>query len=274
MQLSKGARILLKTVASSDSLLGAELLLKAEGRAALTAQYAALFQAGDVEAVATGTKWGVPFLESQAVPFFEDYGRDNDISYYEVNEPDQTLKKTQPSGYRHCVPRSLVSEGEKKLFAETLLALDLECLLAARGGAATAAGVSLDVDGDAEAYLKVGAASAPDFFVARVADAADAALAVAALEANRSRMALGSHVDLKGIRHDDAEESPVGFDIPVVLVPGAAADLAAVVAAARSPAVAGVVAPAPLGADEAAALGATCAVLSPEGAGAAVVFAP
>ena len=64
MQLSKGARILLKTVASGDSLLGAELLLKAEGRAALTAQYAALFEAGDVAAVATGTKWGVPFLDT------------------------------------------------------------------------------------------------------------------------------------------------------------------------------------------------------------------
>ena len=59
--------------------------------------------------------------------------RSNDISYYEVKRPDQTLSKPQGSGYSHCIPRSLVSAGEKVLFSETLQTLDLDC---ARAGAA------------------------------------------------------------------------------------------------------------------------------------------
>ena len=278
MLLQRGARILLRTLRTEDPLRGTELLLTAAGRATLTELYRAQIEvAGEPLAVCSGADWFVGSLDSQA--FFSDYSRENDISYYEVNEPDGTLKITQPSGYQHCVPRELVSLGEKKIFVETLLTLDLECLAAARGDeTATKVGLSLRVDGDVERYLKAGAKSqVPDYFAARV-DSVDAVReTISALEANRSRMELGSHVNLKGIRYDDAEESKVGFDTPVLFLPAKGVDLAQVVAAAReSSVVAGVVAPDALAPEAAEALGATCAVLSPAGDGGAaeVVHAP
>ena len=278
--LQRGTRLVLKHLSTKDSLRGTELLLTAAGRATLTAHYAEQFQGqkGPV-AFVSGTDWSVGSLDAES--FFDDYSRENDISYYEVNEPDQTLKITQPSGYAHCIPRELVSTGEKRLFAETLLTLDLECLRAGRGNNDGLLGLRVDVDDHVEQYLKAGAASEVDFFAATVDSVDKARLAVETLEANRSRMVLGTHVDLKGIRHDDEDESLQGFDTPVVLRLSPGVDLGQILEIARTAVdgvVAGVVAPAPLAPEEATKLAANCGcvLLSPttDGAAAEVVHAP
>ena len=61
---------------------GTERLLRAPGRADFRAAHAALFAAGRVDAVATGTNAAVAFLDRGGL--FEDMGRDNDVSHYFV----------------------------------------------------------------------------------------------------------------------------------------------------------------------------------------------
>ena len=71
-------------------------------------------------------------------------------------------------------------------------------------------------------------------------------------------MVLGSSVDDRGVRTDDAEPTEVGVDVKLLLVPGAGVDVSALADVASSPRVVGVVAPS---ADAAA--GFACAVFTP-----------
>ena len=80
-----GARIAIqhysKHLKTKDALKGSELLLTEGGRKQLAAHYAKLVKGG-AAAVATGCDASPKHLDAHG--FFEDYGRPNDISYYEV----------------------------------------------------------------------------------------------------------------------------------------------------------------------------------------------
>lgn len=252
MMFAKGARLALRRVASQDLMKGTEHLLTAKGRATLAAHYA---KATDVAAVATACDVSLAHLDK--AQFWADYNRPNDISYYEVNAPDNTLKLVQnpPSGYAHNVPRELVSEGEKRRFAATLQDLDLEC--------ARSTGVSVGLKvaahdvpraiqagglrgqqgtGGPDKPWKAGHAT-PDFVVVDVSSLDEAEQCVQAAEAAQPTMVLGSSVDTRGVRTDDAAPTQVGWDVRLILVPAKGVDVSTLAA---SPRVLGVVSPKPV----------------------------
>ena len=120
---------------STDALQGTQYLLTAAGRRALTDQWGSLMRTG-VAGVCTSLNTTVRFLDGAKL--YSDCSRDNDLSYYEVGGAKHGKLQTAPSlgglnslslhlnrsgGFRHCVPRDLVSIGEKKQFADLLGAL-------------------------------------------------------------------------------------------------------------------------------------------------------
>jgi len=69
--------------------------------------------------------------------------RDNDVSYYKVGKGKKGIDEetgeefsfeTQKLGFRHCIPRTLVSEGEKRLFGGMMIQIALDELNQAREG--------------------------------------------------------------------------------------------------------------------------------------------
>jgi len=225
-----GARIVAAPAKNGalDVLRGTQHLLTQSGREILAAQYQAGFSAG-AQAVVTKLDTTVAFLEQSAL--WNDFDRANDISYYEVGQGTQPGKyATQGKGYRHCIPRTDVSVGEKARFADLLTQL---AVAAAKNGRDAAGlldeqgepplvGASAFYTGDDECLtrqLLAAASESPNFFaVEGCATAADVARVAQVLEANRRREVSLKTTDGRGFEIPDELPSTVGFDIPVLIL--------------------------------------------------------
>jgi len=206
-----------------DALRGTQHLLTQAGRDILAAQYQASYGAG-AQAVVTKLDTTVAFLEKNAL--WDDMERANDISYYEVGQGTFEGKyATQKKGYRHCIPRIDVSVGEKERFAHLLGQLAVTAVKSGREAAKVTdglVGASATYSGDDECLarqLVAAASESPDFFaVEGCATAADIERVAMVLEANKSREVMLKTTDGRGFEIPDEHPTPMGFDIPAMII--------------------------------------------------------
>ena len=235
----KGFRIVLTNpYVAGDALQGTQHLLTQAGRQKLTTHYSTVFKGG-ADAVVASLNTTVRFLDRHNL--FEDYSRDNDLSYYVVREGEP--KELQNSGYSHCVPRTMVSEEEKGMFATLLSQLAVQCTAAARGehldvletgegegddGAVPLVGARVDFAEagggrhtgrrDLERQIVSAAKESPDFFAVYGCVSPEGVAVVAdVLGEHARREHFGTSVSKTGIRKPDPQPSWTGFDIPAVL---------------------------------------------------------
>ena len=268
----KGFRIVLTNpYFAGDALQGTQHLLTQAGRQKLQAHYRTVFKAG-AGAVVASLDTTVRFLDRHNL--FEDYSRDNDLSYYVVREGEP--KELQNSGYSHCVPRTMVSEEEKGKFATLLSQLAVQCTAEAREGHLDVLETGEGDDGgvplvgarvdfaeagggrhtgrrDLERQIVAAAKEAPDFFAVHGCVSPEGVAVVAeVLEEHARREHFGTSVSKTGIRKPNPQPSWTGFDIPAVLFSAAAPGdsfTATVDAAAKAKRIVGVSSPALLGDD-------------------------
>jgi hypothetical protein len=206
-----------------DALRGTQHLLTQAGRDILAAQYQAGYVAG-AQAVVTKLDTTVAFLEKNAL--WDDMERANDISYYEVGQGTFEGKyATQGKGYRHCIPRIDVSVGEKERFAHLLGQLAVTSVKSGRDAAKVTdglVGASATYSGDDECLarqLVAAASESPDFFaVEGCATAADVERVAMVLEANKRREVMLKTTDGRGFEIPDEHPTPMGFDIPAMII--------------------------------------------------------
>ena len=180
----------------------------------------------------------VPFLD--AASFFGDVSRDNDLAYYVVGGATAAKLQGRPHRsldalsvlpmhlnkngcFKHCVPREMVSAGEKTDFAALLGSLSVLVAQEARAKGSNAdalVGASLYMKkdtGDSLNLQMIAAASqSPDFLhVEGVASAADVQQIRQVLDQNMPRMVPLSDSDTRGFPIEG--EVAAGFNIPVVV---------------------------------------------------------
>jgi len=225
--LRAGARVVCSRVqgSSKDAMRGTQHLLTQEGRQKLVDHYGNAF-GGGAQAVTTHLNTSVEFLDQ--CEFWEDCSRDNDLSYYEVGGGTHARGYAiQSRGYKHCVPRRLVSPGEKSEFSQLLMQLAVAAARQGRDATAAASegqmiGATAYYTGDDNCLAKqltAAASEGPDFFaIEGCATAADVQRVVGVLEANKRREVFRLSVNKKGFTIPDETPSIVGFDIPVLLM--------------------------------------------------------
>jgi len=239
-----GARIVASPAKNGalDALRGTQHLLTQAGRDILAAQYQAGYGAG-AQAVVTKLDTTVAFLEESAI--WDDMDRANDITYYEVGQGTHAGKyATQGKGYRQCIPRLLVSVGEKERFASLLGQLAVTAVKSGREAAKATdglVGASAIYSGDDACLarqLLAAASESPDFFaIEGCATAADLERVAAVLEANKRREVMLKTTDGRGFEIPDEHPTPLGFDIPAMIiasVPPSHADFVAMAHAAAA----------------------------------------
>ena len=260
LRLARGAKIVSASALTKggDALCGTQHLLTAAGREQLKKAYQSDFASG---ATAVMTSLDTSHDNLDAVGFFSDYSRDNDLSYYVIGKGNgEGGYELQGKGYTFLVPRGAgVSVGERRNFASVLCNLAAHAAAQGRAEALAAApsppsppllGSTIQFsaleDGThlpngrlhlgfrMEAQITSAAAAAPDFFaVAGCTSAADVDLVSSILSKNKLRSESKLVVDLRGMDSYEAEPSTTGFDIPaLLLVSTAGGDLGALAAAA------------------------------------------
>lgn len=139
--LRVGARIVASSsFTKSDVMRGTQLLLTASGRATLADSYRDAFLSG---ASAVLTSLDTSHAHLDAVGFFEDMSRDNDLAYYEVGKGNgEGGFALQNNGYTFLIPREMVSVGERRDAAGLLSEL---ATAAVKQGRAAALAQSPDV---------------------------------------------------------------------------------------------------------------------------------
>ena len=272
--LRLGARIVASSALArgGDKLKGTQLLLTAAGRDELAAAYKAAFASG---AAAVCTALDTSQSHLVAADFFSDMSRDNDMSYYVVGKGDGPGGfELQGKGYTFCIPREMVSAGERRDFAGLLSEIATKTAQHAREEALAAspgpAGVSPPLVGTTlrftdqedgthledgslhlgfrlEHQIVSAAAAATDFFaIVGCESAADVDFVGKLLAKNATRSERRYSTDLRGMEKLDDEPTTVGFDIPALILassPPCEAFTEMVEAAARSPHICGVASP-------------------------------
>lgn len=221
--LNLGGRVVAaNSFARAHKLQGTELLLTQAGRNSLVEHYKNAFSGG-AHAVCTSLSTNVEFLD--AANFYEDHTLENDISHYKVGSKATEL---QGRGFVHHVPRSMVSIGEKRLFAELLASLALEAAFAGRDAAGATSsslvGANVFFTSTEDPHLgqrmvrQMHAVSTADFFAFDgCAGAADIEALSAVLEAEGLRNERARKVDLRGMDYLEEQPSPTGFDVPAIV---------------------------------------------------------
>ena len=220
---------------TADAMLGTERLLLTESRDALRGSYQALFEKAEKNSiVATNLNTSISFLDG--LGFFKDLSRPNDISHYTAGRGKKgTDTKTgedyawemQNRGFPICIPRELVSHGEKQLFVGLLLQQAVEAALAAKASSNSDALVGCSVymendqRGNVEHQMLWAAKKSPQCFVVNGVDTAEQKDVLKEILQRNMPVAkrLGSR-DTTGVYVEDEADTTVGFDIPALLVKG------------------------------------------------------
>ena len=236
------SKLLLRTpakVVAGDALLGTQQLLLEATRSAITGEYKAAIASSGAGALATGLITNSAFLDRAG--FFEDFSRDNDISWYEVGKAKKGVDEsgeeyawvTQDRGFKHLVPRDLVSPGEKRDFS---LELQKFAISAARGGAGEVlVGATLNFEDGATLvgstlHCQVSAAvdAGADFITVQGVTAPSAIAELnAALEANATREVVLVDRNFTGFATPQEHPTTIGADFEAVVIAENASDAAA-----------------------------------------------
>lgn len=240
--LRAGARITvaLPQLAATDAALrGTQKLLLEEGRNALSHHYKNALQLS--AAITTTVNTSVSFL--QEADIFSDTSRENDITYYVVGKgmkTDDFAFEVQEKRFSNLhVPRVLVSQGERLQFAGLLQKLAVRSAkraaaeappteLSTTGRPLVGASVFLNREDREDTMNQLVAASTekPDFFaIGSCNTAVDVAQVLSILAETRPTMKVLEHRNLTGHAVKDREETELGFDIPVLLLPDSEAGL-------------------------------------------------
>jgi len=240
-----------------DALLGTENLLLQNNRDALRDSYEKLFSAvsssstSSPNLIATSLNTSVSFLDSNN--FYADTSRANDITYYVVGRAKKGVSEDtgeeyaydkQGNGSVYCIPRQLVSLGEKRRFADELLRLAVGICGSARDRINTTAkssssaalmGASIFMEDDAKnvRHQILAAASgcagvagadnlsaaAPDAFVISGCDTPERVdLLKEILSENEKKMVRLGTRSTTGRYIENDEDSELGFDIPALII--------------------------------------------------------
>lgn len=237
---ARGARLLLSRTrekgAAADILQGTQHLLTAAGRKHLVGGFKCDFESG-AEAIITALDTSYDHLD--AANMFEDYDRDNDLSWYVIGKGNgEGGYELQNNGYTQFFPRaSGLSVGEKRnladMFAKMTSLAALEAREEARASSLLGATIQFSAQEDGthladgslhlgnrmETQIKSAALAEPDFFaITGCATAHDVELVAAILSKNRLREEKKYFVDTRGFDIPEETPSSVGFEIPALLV--------------------------------------------------------
>jgi len=218
---------------AGDSLLGAQNVLTDAGRKVLSSTYKDA-QTSGADMVSTGINVSTSFLDANG--FFNDFSRENDVSYYITGKGNVPVE-INPRGYKLCVPRSGVSAGEKLKFSGMLGKIATSSVKnAVGGGALTGASVTFTPDakkmapatadfifagdsGNLGDQMLASAEALPDFFVVHGCSSSDDFQYVAdTLKKLTPKTVKEEIFDTKGFKIVTDTDVTTGFDIPLILM--------------------------------------------------------
>eukprot|EP00617_Octactis_speculum_P010540 CAMPEP_0185773298 /NCGR_PEP_ID=MMETSP1174-20130828/72864_1 /TAXON_ID=35687 /ORGANISM="Dictyocha speculum, Strain CCMP1381" /LENGTH=261 /DNA_ID=CAMNT_0028459919 /DNA_START=51 /DNA_END=836 /DNA_ORIENTATION=- len=217
-----------KAISDKDPLGGTQLLLLEEGRKVVEEIFTKAYASG-ASAVVSSLDTSSSMLESHK--FFNDRSRINDITYYETGQGMRRQEGPTAGGF--CIPRTLVSTGEKHNFSDLLTQFSTELLVSARDSAGSLpdgqecrAGISIlyhengPYDPIRESQLRTAVRGGCDFFVFEgCSTSAHLEEVDHLLQENAARQVPLVKINTVGKPYEDGT-CVAGFDVPAfVLIP-------------------------------------------------------
>uniref|UniRef100_A0A7S2R370 Uncharacterized protein n=1 Tax=Eucampia antarctica TaxID=49252 RepID=A0A7S2R370_9STRA len=223
-------------VPTKDKLLGTERIFLECSRLILRDTYKKQLASCDFDVVATSVDTSISFLDKHE--FWEDMSRDNDISYYKIGKGKKGVDpvsgeeyafETQGNGFKYCIPRILVSLGEKREFSGLLLQKALAELKHAKeetvNSNAALIGATIYMDEGShgvesfENQFRQAAQGSPDVFCVEGCHDKDKVQRLKEfLLRNERKMVTLSKPNTTGHMIPEHQQTEIGFDIPALLM--------------------------------------------------------